>query len=218
MTESVFTYGSPQLKFGDGSSLEIGYDLSLLGVHRALVVTDPHLAALGAPARIAAEMARFGVEAVVFDEVHVEPTDESLRLAIDWARANGPWDGLVAIGGGSSIDTAKAVNLMLTNPGELMDYVNRPVGGGQAPTEPLLPFVAVPTTTGTGAESTTVCVLDVLSLKVKTGISQRAATADARCGGSGADDDPAGRRHRRQWLRHPLPRIGKLHGAAIHIV
>ncbi|MQA98009.1 MAG: iron-containing alcohol dehydrogenase [Streptosporangiales bacterium] len=78
---------------------------------------------------------------------------------------------LVAVGGGTSIDTAKAINLLLTNPGELMDYVNVPVGGGLAPVNPLLPLVAVPTTTGTGAESTTVCVLDVLELKVKTGIS-----------------------------------------------
>src|SRR5690606_19296120 len=81
------------------------------------------------------------------------------------------WDAFVAVGGGSSIDTANAINLMTTNPGELMDYVNAPVGGGRNPTEPLAPLVAVPTTTGTGAESTTVCVLDVLDLKVKTGIS-----------------------------------------------
>jgi hydroxyacid-oxoacid transhydrogenase len=171
MTETVFTYGSPQLKFGDGASSEIGYDLAQLGVRRALLITDPNLATTGAPARIAAEMSAFGVEAVVFDQAHVEPTDDSFRLAIDWARANGPWDGLVAVGGGSSIDTAKAVNLMLTNPGELMEYVNAPVGGGRAPSQALLPLVAVPTTTGTGAESTTVCVLDVLSLRVKTGIS-----------------------------------------------
>src|SRR5690606_4905875 len=76
-----------------------------------------------------------------------------------------------AVGGGSSIDTAKAVNLLTTNPGELMDYVNAPVGGGRAPSEPLKPLIAVPTTTGTGSESTTICVLDVLALKVKTGIS-----------------------------------------------
>jgi hydroxyacid-oxoacid transhydrogenase len=171
VTETVFTYGSPQLKFGDGASAEIGYDLVQLGVRRALLLTDPALAATGIPARIAAEMAAFGVTAVVFDQVHVEPTDDSFGLAVDWARANGPWDGLVAVGGGSSIDTAKAVNLMLTNPGELMEYVNAPVGGGRAPSKPLLPLVAVPTTTGTGAESTTVCVLDVLSLQVKTGIS-----------------------------------------------
>ena len=77
----------------------------------------------------------------------------------------------MAVGGGSSIDTAKAIDLMTTNPGELMDYVNKPVGGGQNPSRPLKPLVAVPTTTGTGAESTTICVLDVLALKVKTGIS-----------------------------------------------
>ena len=77
----------------------------------------------------------------------------------------------MAVGGGSAIDTAKAVNLLLTNDGELLDYVNAPVGGGRAPTRPLLPLVAVPTTTGTGSESTTVCVLDVLAQHVKTGIS-----------------------------------------------
>jgi alcohol dehydrogenase class IV len=169
--ETVFTYGAPQLKFGDGASAEIGYDLSQFGARRALVVTDPGIAATGQPQRIAEQIRGFGIDAAVFDEVHVEPTDESLRHAIEWARANGPWDALVAVGGGSSIDTAKAVDLMLTNPGELMDYVNLPVGGGQPPTHPLLPLVAVPTTTGTGAESTTICVLDVLSLHVKTGIS-----------------------------------------------
>ena len=169
--ESVFTYGAPQLKFGAGAADEIGYDLSRTGARRALVVTDPGLAATGTPQRVADQMTGFGIEAVVFDGVHVEPTDESLGRAVDWARAHGPWDAIVAVGGGSSIDTAKAINLMITNPGELMDYINKPVGGGQAPVNPLHPLVAVPTTTGTGSESTTICVLDVLSLKVKTGIS-----------------------------------------------
>ncbi|MDT4939561.1 MAG: hydroxyacid-oxoacid transhydrogenase [Pseudonocardiales bacterium] len=169
--ESVFTYGAPALKFGEGASDEIGYDLAQLGARRALVVTDPGVAATGVPERVAAQMARFGVEAVVFAGVHIEPTDESMQQAIDWARANGPWDAFVAVGGGSSIDTAKAIDLLLTNPGELLDYVNAPVGAGKAPERPLLPLVAVPTTTGTGAESTTICVLDVLAQRVKTGIS-----------------------------------------------
>jgi len=171
MTETIFTYGTPRLKFGDGASAEIGYDLAALGARRAAVVTDTGVAATGAAARVAEQMQAYGVEAVVFDGVHVEPTDESMQTAIDWGRANGPWDALVAVGGGSSIDTAKAMNLLLTNPGELIDYVNRPVGGGQAPTQPLLPLVAVPTTTGTGAESTTVCIMDVLEQHVKSGIS-----------------------------------------------
>jgi alcohol dehydrogenase class IV len=95
----------------------------------------------------------------------------SLQEAIDAARTSGPWDAYVAVGGGSAIDTAKAINLLTTNPGELMDYINVPVGKGQAPVNPLRPLVAVPTTTGTGSESTTICVMDVLALKVKTGIS-----------------------------------------------
>ncbi|MGZ4536543.1 MAG: hydroxyacid-oxoacid transhydrogenase [Nocardioidaceae bacterium] len=169
--ESVFTYGAPQLKFGNGASDEIGYDLSTYGVQRVLVVTDPGVAATGHPQRVAEQMAGFGIEARIFDRVHVEPTDESLEEAVGFARDTGPWDAYVAVGGGSAIDTAKAVNLLTTNSGELMDYVNAPVGGGADPVEPLRPLVAVPTTTGTGSESTTVCVLDVLSLRVKTGIS-----------------------------------------------
>jgi hydroxyacid-oxoacid transhydrogenase len=169
--ESVFTYGAPQLKFGSGAADEIGFDLAQSGARRVLVVTDPGLAATGIPQRIAERMRPFGVEAVIFDGAHVEPTDESLQLAVDWARDRGPWDAIVAVGGGSSIDTAKAVNLLTTNPGELMDYVNKPVGGGRNPVNPLHPLVAVPTTTGTGSESTTICVLDVLAQKVKAGIS-----------------------------------------------
>src|SRR3954451_23849354 len=169
--ESVFTYGAPQLKYGHGAADEIGYDLAQTGAKRALVVTDPGLAATGTPQRVADQMTGFGIETVVFDGTHVEPTDESLQHAVEWAREHGPWDAIVAVGGGSAIDTAKAINLLTTNPGELMDYVNKPVGGGRAPVNPLNPLIAVPTTTGTGSESTTICVLDVLEQKVKTGIS-----------------------------------------------
>ena len=169
--ESVFTYGAPQLKFGSGASDEIGFDLSTYGVRRVLVVTDPGVAATGHPQRVADQMAQFGIEAQVYDGVHVEPTDQSMIAAIEEARSTGPWDAFVAVGGGSTIDTAKAINLLTTNPGELMDYVNAPVGKGEAPPQPLKPLVAVPTTTGTGAESTTICVMDVISARVKTGIS-----------------------------------------------
>ena len=169
--ETVFTYGAPGLKFGAGASDEIGFDLSQYDVRRVLVVTDAGVAATGHPQRVAEQMRQFGIEAAVFDGVHVEPTDASFEAAIAHARDTGPWDAFVAVGGGSSIDTAKAVNLLTTNDGELMDYVNAPVGKAMAPNRPLKPLVAVPTTTGTGAESTTICVLDVLALKVKTGIS-----------------------------------------------
>jgi alcohol dehydrogenase class IV len=178
VTETVFTYAAPGLKFGRGASDEIGWDVEQLcrdvrgdAARRVLLVTDPGVAATGHPDRIADGMRSRGLEVVVYAAAHVEPTDASLGAAVATAREAGPFDAVVAVGGGSSIDTAKAVDLMLTNPGELMDYVNAPVGGGRAPEHPLLPLVAVPTTTGTGAESTTICVLDVLALEVKTGIS-----------------------------------------------
>lgn len=174
MAESVFTYAAPGLKFGRGSSAEIGWDVQQLcrgDARRVLLVTDPGVAATGQPARVADGIRARGLEVVLFDRARVEPTDASLEEAIAFARGTGPFDAVVAVGGGSSIDTAKAVDLLLSNDGELLDYVNAPVGGGRAPDRPLLPLVAVPTTTGTGAESTTICVLDVLALKVKTGIS-----------------------------------------------
>ena len=169
--ESVFTYGAPALKFGAGASAEIGFDLTSYDARRVLLVTDPGVAATGHPERIAEQIRGRGIEVEVYDAVHVEPTDASLEHAVTYARENGPWDGFVAVGGGSSIDTAKAVNLLTSNPGELMDYINAPVGKARAPQHALKPLIAVPTTTGTGSESTTICVLDVLSLHVKTGIS-----------------------------------------------
>ncbi|HEY2296420.1 MAG TPA: hydroxyacid-oxoacid transhydrogenase [Jatrophihabitans sp.] len=172
--ETVFTYGAPQLKFGPGASAEIGHDLSLMNVARTAVVTDAGLASTGLPQRIAEQIEGFGIGCVVFDGVHIEPTDESIAAAVEWARSHGPLDAFVAVGGGSTIDTAKAMNLLTTNDGEVSDYLNPPIGAGRAPSRPLHPLVAVPTTTGTGAESTTVCVLDVLSLQVKTGISHPA--------------------------------------------
>ncbi|MBF4162441.1 hydroxyacid-oxoacid transhydrogenase [Nocardioides acrostichi] len=172
--ETVFTYAAPKLKFGPGAADELGHDLAALGARRVLLVTDPGVAATGHPARLADLARTAGLEVVVHETARVEPTDESMIAAIDAARDAGPFEAIVAVGGGSAIDTAKAVNLLTTNPGELMDYVNAPVGKAQAPTQPLLPLVAVPTTTGTGSESTTICVLDVLSLHVKTGISHAA--------------------------------------------
>jgi hydroxyacid-oxoacid transhydrogenase len=172
--ETVFTWGAPPLKFGPGAADEIGHDVSRLGLRRVLVLTDPRVAATGLAARIGESLAASGVDAVLYDRVHCEPTDASLRAAVAAAAELGAgreWDGFVAVGGGSVIDTAKAVNLLTTSGGDLMDYVNRPVGQGRPPVRPPRPLVAVPTTAGTGSESTPVCVLDILGLRVKTGIS-----------------------------------------------
>ncbi|CAA9401517.1 hydroxyacid-oxoacid transhydrogenase [uncultured Nocardioides sp.] len=171
MSETVFTYASPALKFGSGASAEIAFDLGRHDVRRVLLVTDPGVAATGHPGRIAEQLRAAGLDVTVYDRVRVEPTDASIEEAVAAARGAGPFDAVVAVGGGSSIDTAKAVNLLTTNDGELSDYLNAPVGEGRAPARPLLPLVAVPTTTGTGSEATAICVLDVLALRLKSGIS-----------------------------------------------
>ncbi len=174
MNETVFTYAAPLLKFGSGAACEIGHDVQRFEARRALLVTDAGVVAAGHAAAVAGYLEAAGVAVAVYDRTHVEPTDVSLREAAAFARAEGPFDVVVAVGGGSAIDTAKAANLLSTNDGDLVEYLNPPIGEGRAPTQPLLPLVAVPTTAGTGSESTSVCVMDVLSLKLKTGISHPA--------------------------------------------
>ncbi|MEU6700424.1 hydroxyacid-oxoacid transhydrogenase [Pseudonocardia sp. NPDC046786] len=169
--ETIFTWGAPPLKFGAGAIDEIGFEMTGYDAARVLIVTDPGVRALGIPDRIAESLQRYRISSEIFDGVHVEPTDDSMTKATEYARAQGPWDGFVAVGGGSAIDTAKAINLLTSGPGELMDYINKPIGNAKAPEGPLKPLIAVPTTAGTGSESTAMCVLDVLSMKVKTGIS-----------------------------------------------
>ena len=169
--ETIYTWGAPPLKFGAGAVDEIGFEMSQFGAQRVLIVTDAGIHAVGLPQRIADSLSKYGIRSEVFDGVHVEPTDDSMNKAAGYARAQGPWDGFIAVGGGSSIDTAKAVNLLTTDGGELMDYINKPIGQARAPKGQLKPLIAVPTTAGTGSESTAMCVLDVLSMKVKTGIS-----------------------------------------------
>jgi len=168
--ESVFTWGAPPLKFGTGALDEVGLEVAATGAASCLVLTDPGVRATGTPDRVRDLVLASGVKAEVFDRVAVEPTDASIAEAVSFAREH-DWDCFVAVGGGSAIDTAKAVNLLTTHPGELLDFVTPPIGGGQVPTGPLKPLIAVPTTAGTGSESTTICVVDFLGLHLKAGVS-----------------------------------------------
>ncbi len=170
--EQVFTLEATPLKFGRGAADEAGWELERLGVRRALLVSDPGVVAAGITARVRSAIEAAGVSVAVWDEARVEPTLESMREAAEFAVADS-FDGFVAVGGGSSIDTAKAANLIASCGGDLMSYVNPPVGDGRAPASRLRPLVAIPTTCGSGAEATSVAVLDVPELRVKTGISHR---------------------------------------------
>ena len=170
--ETIFTMEATPVKFGSGASADAGWELKRLGVKRVMMVTDPGVAALGHPERIKGLIEDQGIEVILYDRARVEPTIESLQDAADFAVAH-EVDGFVSVGGGSSMDTAKVANLVSTHPAPVMDYVNPPVGEGKKPPSPLKPHLAIPTTSGTGSEATTVAVLDIPDIKVKTGISHR---------------------------------------------
>jgi hydroxyacid-oxoacid transhydrogenase len=168
--ETVFTMEATPIKYGPGASEEVGWELKRMGVSRVMLVTDPGVVEAGIAPRIRELIEAEGIEVEVWDKSHVEPTADSFQEAADFA-VEGEFDGFVAVGGGSSIDTAKVSNLISTHPAPIMDYVNPPVGGGKKPPSPLKPFLAVPTTSGSGSEATTVAILDIPDQRVKTGIS-----------------------------------------------
>src|SRR3954449_12029808 len=170
--ETVFTLEATPIKFGPGAVADAGWELERLGVRRALLVTDPGVAATGHADRVREAIEAEGIEVLVYDQSRVEPTIDSLQHAAD-AALEANVDGFVSVGGGSSMDTAKVADLIVTHPAPVMDYVNPPVGEGRKPPSPLKPHLAIPTTSGTGSEATTVAVLDIPDLKVKTGISHR---------------------------------------------
>jgi len=171
--EIAFEMATSNLRFGPGATREVGLDLVDLAVRTALVVTDATLSRLRPVERVLEALDAAGVKAVLFDRVHVEPTDESFREAIRFAEAHRV-DGIVAVGGGSVIDTAKAVNLYTTYPpADFLDYVNAPIGKALPIPGPLKPLIAVPTTAGTGSETTGVTVFDLTSMHAKTGIASR---------------------------------------------
>jgi len=170
MRETVFTMRSTPYKLGAGATEEIGDDLLSLGLKRVLVVTDAGVAATGLPGRAIELIRAKGIEAGLFQDVSVEPTDTSVKAAIEFAQSFQP-DGYVAIGGGSVMDTAKIMNLYVTHPAPFLTYVNAPIGEARPVPGPLRPMVCVPTTAGTSSENTTVAIVDIIELRVKTGIS-----------------------------------------------
>jgi len=123
---------------------------------------------------IAALEAQTDLPYEVFDQVVAEPTEDSWRRAIAWARQH-DFSHFLAVGGGSVIDTAKAANLFsVYKDSDLMDFINAPIGKGLPITKTLFPLIAIPTTAGTGSETTGTAILDITSRSFKTGIANRA--------------------------------------------
>ncbi len=148
LEELFFDRGDPtsqRVFSGVGCSEEVGKHAKSLGTH-ALVVTDPGVMSAGHPQKIIASLEDAGVKAHLFEGTVENPTDSSVQECARKVESLGI-DLIVGVGGGSSLDTAKGANFILTNGGTMKDYW----GVGKA-TNPLLPMIAIPTTAGTGSE------------------------------------------------------------------
>ncbi len=170
--EYAVELATSNIRYGPGTTREIGPELADQRLNRVMVVTDPHLSKLPMVDAVRESLEDQKISYSFFGRVRVEPTDQSFKEAIDFAREN-PVDAFVAIGGGSVIDTAKAVNLYTSHPADFLDYVNPPIGKGLPVPGPLKPLFAIPTTAGTGSETTGVAIFDYTKLHAKTGIAHR---------------------------------------------
>ena len=170
--ETIFGLEATQLKFGLNSLNELGWELEKYKFNKILLVIDPIFHEFDVTQRILDQIKFSNVETIIYDDISVEPTLESFEKASEFARRKS-FELIIAVGGGSTIDTAKVLNLIKVCGGKVIDYVNPPIGGGKKPVSALLPLVAIPTTSGSGSEATTVAVLDIPDLKIKTGISHR---------------------------------------------
>ncbi len=170
--DTAFQLSTSNLRFGAGTTREVGMDLQDMGLKRTLLVIDPRLVELPTGQTVRESLSAAHIDFETFTAVEVEPTDRSFHDAISAAR-EGRFDSFVAVGGGSTIDTAKAANLYSTYPADFLDYVNAPIGRGKPVPGPLKPLIAIPTTAGTGSETTGVSIFDLVERKAKTGIAHR---------------------------------------------
>jgi hydroxyacid-oxoacid transhydrogenase len=170
--EFAFEMAAASIRFGAGATSECGADLAEIGARDVLVFTDAALVSLPPVATALASLKSNGVKAHVFDRVRVEPNSESVEEAIGFA-SKSTYDAVLAVGGGSTIDTAKIANLFKCWPADFLDYVNQPIGKGKPVPGPVKPLLAIPTTAGTGSETTGVAIFDYKPLRAKTGIAHR---------------------------------------------
>lgn len=172
LREIAFEMAASNIRFGAGVTREVGLDLADLKAERVMLLTDPQLRGLPPVSTVLESLSDHKIRFCLFDRVRVEPTDASFQEAIAVAQGE-PFDAFVAVGGGSTIDTAKAANLYSCYPAEFLDYVNPPIGRGLPAPGPLKPLIAIPTTAGTGSETTGVAIFDLLGMRAKTGIAHR---------------------------------------------
>ncbi|BGP45663.1 hypothetical protein JCM10450v2_001493 [Rhodotorula kratochvilovae] len=170
----AFEVAASNLRFGEGVTREVGMDFANQKARKVGVFTDKTVAKL-LPMQMALEsLDASNVKYEVFDRSRVEPNQQSWEDAIAFAKEH-DFSHFLAVGGGSVIDTCKVANLFTVYPdADLYDFINAPIGKGQPIEKTLRPLIAVPTTAGTGSETTGTAIADLPHLSAKTGIASRA--------------------------------------------
>jgi len=167
-----FEVDGARVRYGRGVLAELGAAAKALRITRAAVFVDPDLRDAEFVETALRSLRAATVDTALYTAIAVEPTDRSFQDAAAFA-VDGKFDGYISIGGGSTMDTAKAADLYASHPAPFMDYVNAPIGGGKPIPGPLRPHIACPTTSGTGSECTGVAIFDYLEMRAKTGIRAR---------------------------------------------
>jgi alcohol dehydrogenase len=155
---------APRIVFGVGSVAQVGAEAQRLGMTRPLIVTDRGLVNTDIPGQITKSLEGAGLRWVVFSEVEPNPSIETVHAGLA-LYGKEKCDGLVAVGGGSPIDAAKAIGLLATNGGDIREYF-----GADKVKKPLPPLIAIPTTCGTGSEVTQLSVVTDTAAHFKMGI------------------------------------------------
>ena len=170
LNDNIWTFAMTRVKYGTGASTEVGYDVKAFGVRKVLVVTDKYIKAAGLVDIVVKSLEDVGLEVEVWDQAEPEPSIDSMAQGAEFAAKVKP-EGFVAVGGGSVMDTMKVMNLIYTHGGEILDYVAPPTGKGKPVPGPLKPQIAIPTTAGTGSETTPTAVISLPKEELKVGIS-----------------------------------------------
>lgn len=162
----TFTIGLPKLTFGRGCLKEAGVRAAARGMSRIALFTDPFLKDGPYVTTVQESLQQAGIDSAIFSEIRIEPDDASVKHGANFI-AQGNFDGVVSVGGGSVLDTAKAAMVYGLFPADFLDYFPPPIGQGKPIPGPLLPHLACPTTSGTGSECTSMSVIRINDLNTK---------------------------------------------------
>ena len=161
-----YTVAIPKLTFGRGSLAEVGQRASALGFKKVALFTDAILESGPIVEIVKQSLKQHGIQLNTFSDIRIEPDDDCVMVAAAMLTESRP-DGVISVGGGSVIDTAKAALLIAAHGGHIRDYFAAPAGNGKAVPGPVLPHIACPTTSGTGSECTSISVIRINELNTK---------------------------------------------------